>query len=160
MTRWLRTVRTTGLLLALGAGPVGAPWGAGTSHGAESVPGVRGVEAVVAGSATPAAEPSRAGSRAGEGRERPGRREEAEADVGNEDEAARPSDGAATVVPSPTREAVSAVPVPPERAARQAVGDAERPAARVLRIVPLGSGLLLMGLGLGLAFVGLRVRRG
>jgi hypothetical protein len=30
----------------------------------------------------------------------------------------------------------------------------------VLRVLPLGTGLVLMGLGLALAFVGLRLRRG
>ncbi|MFD8518542.1 hypothetical protein [Streptomyces capillispiralis] len=30
----------------------------------------------------------------------------------------------------------------------------------VLRILPLGSGLMLIGLGLGLAFVALRMRQG
>ncbi|MET8831051.1 hypothetical protein ABZX40_15490 [Streptomyces sp. NPDC004610] len=30
----------------------------------------------------------------------------------------------------------------------------------VVRILPLGSGLMLIGIGLGLAFLGLRLRRG
>jgi hypothetical protein len=38
--------------------------------------------------------------------------------------------------------------------------DAERAAEPRLEIMPLGSGLILVGLGLGLAFVALRVRRG
>jgi hypothetical protein len=51
--------------------------------------------------------------------------------------------------------------VPPGRPARQAVAqDAERAAEPVLRILPLGSGLVLIGLGLGLALLGARLRRG
>ncbi|KKD09712.1 hypothetical protein [Streptomyces sp. WM6386] len=120
--------------------------------------------------ASPSAEPSRAGSRAGEGRERPGRREAAQtaetgeedagAGVGSESEAEQPSDGDATVVPEPSLEAVPNASPPPQRPVRQAVTRAESPAEPVLRILPLGSGLVLIGLGLGLAFVGLRVRRG
>ncbi|MFF1293107.1 MULTISPECIES: hypothetical protein [unclassified Streptomyces] len=256
MTRWLRTVRTTGLLIALGAGAVAVPCGAGTSYGAEAVrggepardggksafaptareggavtdrpgwarggavgpgvryvpsasasasavpgsqaaPGVRGSatasavpdssvtpravhvpsEPVLHGSrpvrraeatASPSAEPSRAGSRAGEGRERPGRREAAEtgeedagAGVGSESEAEPPpADGDATVVAEPSREAVPHTSPPPRQPGRQGVTRAESPTEPVLRILPLGSGLVLIGLGLGLAFVGLRVRRG
>ncbi|WP_307028361.1 hypothetical protein [Streptomyces canus] len=187
MTRWLRTVRTTGLLIALGAGAVAIPCGAGTSYGAEAVRGVRYVpkvetersEPVLHGArsvpraettASPSAEPSRAGSRAGEGRERPGRREAAEATetgeedagagVGSESEAEPPADGDATVVAEPSREAVPDASPPPQRPGRQGVTRAESPTEPVLRILPLGSGLVLIGLGLGLAFVGLRVRRG
>ncbi|MDQ0600385.1 hypothetical protein QF037_004730 [Streptomyces canus] len=187
VTRWLRTVRTTGLLIALGAGAVAIPCGAGTSYGAEAVRGVRYVpkvetersEPVLHGArsvpraettASPSAEPSRAGSRAGEGRERPGRREAAEATetgeedagagVGSESEAEPPADGDATVVAEPSREAVPDASPPPQRPGRQGVTRAESPTEPVLRILPLGSGLVLIGLGLGLAFVGLRVRRG
>jgi hypothetical protein len=39
------------------------------------------------------------------------------------------------------------------------VARAGQPAERVLRIVPLGSGLILIGLGLGIAFLALRLRR-
>ncbi|MFJ2233305.1 hypothetical protein [Streptomyces sp. NPDC087859] len=253
MTRWLRTVRTTGLVIALGTGAVAVPCGAGMSYGAEAVrggeparaagksafaltaqeggattdrpgwarggavgpgmryvpsasavpgsqaaPGVRGSatasavpdgrmtpravdapsEPALHGSrpvpraeatASPSAEPSRAGSRAGEGRERPGRREAAEAaetgeedagsGVGSESEAEQPADGDATVVAEPSREAVPDASPPPRRNGRQDVTRAESPTEPVLRILPLGSGLVLIGLGLGLAFVGLRVRR-
>ncbi|WP_405646108.1 hypothetical protein [Streptomyces sp. NBC_00019] len=252
MTRWLRTVRTTGLAIALGAGVVAVPCGAVTSYGAETVrgaqeggaaadrraespgwvrgdaagpemrdvpsapavpgsqavPGVRGSATASApqdgattsavpdsgmapkaevarsgpalhgarpaprakGTASPSAEPSRAGSRAGEGRDRPGRREAAEtaetgeedagAGVGSESEAEQPADGDAGVVPEPSREAVPNASPPPQRPVREAVTRAESPTEPVLRILPLGSGLVLIGLGLGLAFVGLRVRRG
>jgi hypothetical protein len=43
-------------------------------------------------------------------------------------------------------------------ASSQAVTAEEQPVGRVLRILPLGSGLVLIGLGLGLAFLGLRLR--
>jgi hypothetical protein len=49
---------------------------------------------------------------------------------------------------------------PPLRPVHQSVTHAEDPTDPVLRILPLGSGLILIGLGLGLAFIGLRVRRG
>ncbi|MFD3835909.1 hypothetical protein ACFWWC_06565 [Streptomyces sp. NPDC058642] len=192
MTRWLRTVRTTGLVIALGAGAVAVPCGAGTSYGTEAVRGVRYVPSAVPDSRmtpkaeiersepvlrgawsvpraeatpSPSAEPSRAGSRAGEGRERPGRREAVEtaeedagAGVGSESEAEQPADDDAAVVAEPSREAVpDASPAP---RGREGVTRAESPTEPVLRILPLGSGLVLIGLGLGLAFLGLRVRRG
>ncbi|MFF7447536.1 MULTISPECIES: hypothetical protein [unclassified Streptomyces] len=157
MTRWLRAVGTTGLLVALGA--AGTSWGAGGSYGAESAPSGRRIVAL--DTVSPSAEPSRAGSRAGEGRERPGRRVDAGAEevgaeeVGAEAEAGRPPEGVPTAVPPPTRQAVPADAVPTGPVSR-----AQRPAEPVLRILPLGSGLVLIGLGLGLAFIGLRVRRG
>jgi hypothetical protein len=40
----------------------------------------------------------------------------------------------------------------------QAVTGSERAGGPPLRILPLGSGLVLIGLGLGLAFFGLRLR--
>ncbi|MBQ1090959.1 hypothetical protein [Streptomyces sp. B93] len=93
--------------------------------------------------------PRRAGSSAGEGRARPGRPVEPGAEV--------PSTAPAASAGPPQRAtAVPVPPAPPEQPVRQAGGGAEP----VLRILPLGSGLVLIGLGLGLAFVGLRVRRG
>ncbi|MER6344896.1 hypothetical protein ACWC10_12420 [Streptomyces sp. NPDC001595] len=91
---------------------------------------------------------SRAGNPAGEGRKRPGRREE-------------PVEPSRPPVPPPVEPeaeetpAYEATAVPPEAA----VVDGERAGEPVLRILPLGSGMVLIGLGLGLAFVGLRVRR-
>jgi hypothetical protein len=41
----------------------------------------------------------------------------------------------------------------------QPVEQSEPSAGRMLRILPLGCGLVLFGLGLGLAFIALRVRR-
>jgi hypothetical protein len=42
---------------------------------------------------------------------------------------------------------------------RAAVREAGAPAEPVVRILPLGSGLVLIGLGLALALLGLRLRR-
>ncbi|MFJ3305983.1 hypothetical protein ACIPSA_23200 [Streptomyces sp. NPDC086549] len=124
-------------------------------------------------SASVSADPSRAGSRAGEGRVRPGRPEGPAAEVEGDDtasgEEADPDESgvesaletlASTPSESPQQAAV--VPsVPPLRPAGQAGSDtAGAPAEPVLQILPLGTGLVLIGLGLGLAFVALRVRRG
>ncbi len=46
-----------------------------------------------------------------------------------------------------------------EEPVRDAHAHADRPVGPVLRILPLGSGLVLIGLGLGLAFFALRLRR-
>ncbi|MBG0853833.1 hypothetical protein I2W78_18755 [Streptomyces spinoverrucosus] len=107
------------------------------------------------GSTSASPDPSWAGSRAGEGRMRPGRPEE-------------PWPGTATARPSGTGAADDVAASPsasdPGVAARededeqQAVPDSDM-SEPVLRILPLGSGLVLIGLGLGLAFVALRVRR-
>jgi hypothetical protein len=58
----------------------------------------------------------------------------------------------ATGAPEPSRPA--AVPVQ-----HNEVGPATAPGP-VLKILPLGGGLILIGLGLGLAFLALRLRRG
>ncbi|MBU6532198.1 hypothetical protein HZS56_13935 [Streptomyces sp. A108] len=54
-----------------------------------------------------------------------------------------------TGVPSPS----------PSRARPQEGAYTQGAAEPVLRVLPLGSGLVLVGLGLALAFVGLRLRR-
>ncbi|MGW0185133.1 hypothetical protein ACWDV7_05175 [Streptomyces sp. NPDC003362] len=98
---------------------------------------------------TPSAEspsPSRAGNPAGEGRNRPGRMEEPLREPPRE----RPPEDAAEEADTPPAEPATGAP-------EAAV---ERTGEPVLRILPLGSGMVLIGLGLGLAFVGLRVRRG
>ncbi|MEU9184834.1 hypothetical protein AB0D14_09745 [Streptomyces sp. NPDC048484] len=150
MTPWLRTLRVTGLLLLLLAGPAYSPYAAAY----EPVPAQ-----------------SRAGSRAGEGRERPGR----EAAPTDEDSPSAHSAGSsagssaspegqdASVAPEASR-SPSTPPTPPEAPARpvDAHGAADRPVRAsepVLLVLPLGSGLVLIGLGLGLAFLALRVRR-
>ncbi|MDX2932436.1 hypothetical protein [Streptomyces ipomoeae] len=114
-----------------------------------------------------------AGSRAGEGRERPGRQGvdvtelEAAEDAANargvgdaggastdsEEPAGEPDGPEADVAPEPSQNA--ALPVP-SYASRHGSGTADEP---VVQALALGSGLILMGLGLGLAFVGLRIRR-
>lgn len=68
-------------------------------------------------------------------------------------------DGDATAVPQPPRETAAVPPAHPRPSAKQTVTRAERPAEPTLRILPLGGGLILVGLGLGLAFVALRLRR-
>lgn len=123
-------------------------------------------------------EPSRAGTLAGEGRLRPGRPQGPAAavqgqdedgdepgedgDEPGEDEAGEETDGAspATTSTQPPREA-GLVPTPsPTHPAHQSVAHSEEDGSEpVLHILPLGSGLVLIGLGLGLAFVALRVRR-
>ncbi|MFD5253180.1 hypothetical protein ACFWM5_10140 [Streptomyces bobili] len=111
--------------------------------------------------------PDRAGSRAGEGRIRPGRTgEAAEADPEVRDEATAVAEeglgdehgfGAEPTAEAP-REA-GLVPSASPHPVRRADAAEEQPVGRMLRILPLGSGLVLIGLGLGLAFVGLRLRR-
>ncbi|WP_413758149.1 hypothetical protein [Streptomyces sp. MMBL 11-3] len=137
MTPWFRALRLTGLLLLLLAGP-------------SYTPGAAAYEPVPA--------ESRAGSRAGEGRERPGR----EAPPTPQDSTPAHPDGSA----GPDEDASTAPepPAPPERPARpvDAHDAADRPVRAsqpVLRVLPLGTGLVLIGLGLALAFLALRVRR-
>jgi hypothetical protein len=143
------------------------------------VPTVGVVPAAHAAGPTPRAEPSRAGSRAGEGRERPGR---AEADESSKEDADDPTDTAtATATPTDRRTdpGPDTDPTHPEPARPTGDPDAPRgsrapgsqqsgvarpdtvegPGVRALPLGILGSGLILVGLGLGLAFVALRVRR-
>ncbi|MBF8171362.1 hypothetical protein IW294_11420 [Streptomyces olivaceus] len=66
-------------------------------------------------------------------------------------------DRAAAVPPGEATPARSSSPSP----ARPQEGSSTQGVAEpVLRVLPLGSGLVLIGLGLALAFVGLRLRRG
>ncbi|MGC5034376.1 hypothetical protein ACPXCS_04860 [Streptomyces sp. DT190] len=156
MTPWLRALRATGLVVALGAGAVVSPYGAERSHGAVLIHDEEtGAGAVAAPSARPVpsgtAQPSRAGSRAGEGRQRPGRPQSTEEE---------PDAGDRTTAPGASREALPLPTAPTEPPVGEAAAArADRPVGPVLRILPLGSGLVLIGLGLGLAFVGLRLRR-
>ncbi len=139
VTPWLRTLRVTGLLLPLLAGPAFTPYA--VAH--EPVPAE-----------------SRAGSRAGEGRERPGR----QTPPPDEDGASAHPDSAESPAgdENQAQEASPAPPEPPARPvdARQAADHPVRDSEPVLQVLPLGSGLVLIGLGLGLAFLALRTRRG
>ncbi|MGW3985615.1 hypothetical protein [Streptomyces sp. NPDC004830] len=164
MAPWLHALRAAAVALALGTGAAVAPYGAAPSHAAVLAPGVLApgfptddedpVAAAPGLSPVPSGpgEPSRAGSRAGQGRERPGRPAAASEEPGVTDATALPATPPEPV-PEPPEPTVEDEPV--RRAAT-----AESPTAPVLRILPLGSGLVLIGLGLGLAFLGLRLRRG
>lgn len=133
-------------------------------------------------SASPSApaEPSRAGSRAGEGRLRPGRpdgpaaAEEGDDDTGTvtgapdtDPEDGYPEEAETAVIPdqapaaseSPAEAGLNPARPPQQPAGQNAVQQGRTSAEPTLQILPLGSGLVLIGLGLGLAFVGLRVRR-
>ena len=157
----LRSLRTLGLLLILLVGPAPTSYALSYASSYEPSPGE-----------------SRAGSRAGEGRERPGRsatpaeetQEETQEEEGREeprenDAAAAHPDGPAgrerseaAVAPEPPRN--TAPRSDPSTEAEHAVSRSVRSSQPVLRVLPLGSGLVLIGLGLGLAFLALRVRRG
>ncbi|GHB24489.1 hypothetical protein GCM10010377_13090 [Streptomyces viridiviolaceus] len=112
-------------------------------------------------------ESSRAGSRPGEGRQRPGRQEPWEAEEDGHAWDTRDTDAdrgrGLTEGPAPAVSPGEAGLVPsasPTRSQPQADTHAEAAAEPVMKILPLGSGLVLIGLGLGLAFVALRLRRG
>ncbi|GGN65870.1 hypothetical protein GCM10011579_036870 [Streptomyces albiflavescens] len=140
MTPWLRTLHVTGLLLVLMTGAVPL------SYAAEPAP---------------SADASRAGSVAGQGRVRPGRAEPTGPDTADDTGEAEPTDaGRDPAVPD--RQEASAAAEPSGNAVIPVQQNAVVPPPApepVLQILPLGSGLILMGLGLGLAFVALRVRR-
>ncbi|MER5665230.1 hypothetical protein [Streptomyces mirabilis] len=159
MTPRLTALRVTGLLLALTTGAVSPAYAVS-----------RAVPHAVSYAADPApsARASRAGSLAGEGRTRPGREDpparDEDEDGSREDtvptytdrdpagENAASDRPEATGAPEPSRP--GAVPVQ-----HNEVGPATAPEP-VLKILPLGGGLILIGLGLGLAFLALRLRRG
>ncbi|GHH82422.1 hypothetical protein GCM10017771_06540 [Streptomyces capitiformicae] len=141
---WLRLSHVTGLVLVAGLLVVPVAGAVPSGYAAEPDPAT-----------------SWAGSRAGEGRERPGRPDALLEDPAEEDAyaaslepSAEPDGPEATAVPEPSQNA--ALPVP-SYAARPGTGTTEEP---VLQALALGAGLMLMGLGFGLAFVGLRIRRG
>ncbi|MFE7976947.1 hypothetical protein [Streptomyces shenzhenensis] len=169
MTSWLRpTLRLIRLLLVLAA--VLIPCGTATAYFPETAPpDLTGPSA--------SAEPSRAGSRPAEGRPRPGRPDgpaahtegvddpdEAEREDGVDD--ASPSTtapwghhgddyDAATPTASESTQQAGLAPsaLPPTENAAQGRASGSDPS---LRLLPLGSGMVLIGLGL--ALVGLRVR--
>ncbi|WP_141205951.1 hypothetical protein [Streptomyces griseorubiginosus] len=105
-----------------------------------------------------AATPSRAGSRAGEGRERPGRREEPPPE--DDDPTDVTGDSTDSTGSGTDDGDLTAVSAPPRAtAAAAAPRGAAQTAAKVF-ILPLGTGLVLIGLGIGLALFALRLRRG
>ncbi|MFE0176838.1 hypothetical protein ACFWZ2_31490 [Streptomyces sp. NPDC059002] len=102
-------------------------------------------------------ETSRAGSGPGEGRERPGRAESVLPDPAPPVRVREPG------TPPPAKQAPDPEPEPQSVARRDAATDAAEPAPAGpalpgLRVLPLGGGLVLIGLGIG--FLGLRLRRG
>ncbi|MEU7381473.1 MULTISPECIES: hypothetical protein [unclassified Streptomyces] len=120
---------------------------------------------------SPSSDPSRAGSRPGEGRLRPGRphdrRPEHEDDdtdgPGEHDHRGEDfgSDSATAEAPSVSPSGQEAAPLPSGTDGPDGlpVAQDETDTGPVLRYLPLGSGLVLIGLGLGLAFIALRMRR-
>ncbi|MET9873123.1 hypothetical protein ABZZ36_00570 [Actinacidiphila glaucinigra] len=107
---------------------------------------VTGVALLVTGAAAPppphpAASSGLAGSESGEGRRHPGRAEPPQTTPGaGEDRSSAP------------------LPVRVQEPQDQGPAAVRAPVGRVLEVLPLGVGLVLIGLGLG--FLGLRLRRG
>ncbi|MEV6055539.1 hypothetical protein [Streptomyces sp. NPDC052107] len=116
-----------------------------------------------------AVEPTRAGSRAGEGRMRPGRPDGPAAEVEGDDDdpVPTPAPGTGEAKEPETADLPTTTPTastvpdeaglnhpPPQNTPQD--GNASEP---VLQILPLGSGLVLIGIGMALAFLGLRLRK-
>lgn len=121
----------------------------------------------VGASATP--RPSLAGTVAGEGRTRPGRHlgpavtvmGDEDPDDPDEEAAEDGAESRAATAAQPPRDAAVNPTAPQPPPVHQAIAPGQDGETEpVLDILPLGSGLVLIGLGLGLAFIGLRVRRG
>ncbi|MEU8788049.1 hypothetical protein [Streptomyces sp. NPDC048643] len=162
MTPRLRILPAAGLLAAALLCGTGSAAGAAppasrplASTGSLGQPGPGAPEP---GRAIPTPDASRAGSLAGEGRVRPGRADEDSpepedsdpgTDVGSDIGAGLSQVGD---VPEASREDPAPV--------QQSVVGPGSTTEPVWQVLPLGGGLILVGLGLGLAFVGLRVRRG
>ncbi|MGW7620256.1 hypothetical protein ACWGLG_31385 [Streptomyces antimycoticus] len=129
-----------------------------------------------------------AGTRAGEGRTHPGRTRPPAPSPSDEDPSAGTRDGNGegdgdgdesgtegdegtgrfSLVPEWTRSSLPMPQRPDRHQAREplpsgqpygAQRTAAEPSERAMRVLPLGTGLALTGLGLGLAFFGLRLRR-
>ncbi|MFD8027907.1 MULTISPECIES: hypothetical protein [unclassified Streptomyces] len=129
--------------------PPGAAGAPASGHSAARLPAIE-----------PSSGASRAGSEAGEGRARPGR-----ADAAPQDEPTGPMDPDSTapdVLPSvdATAEAVGPAASSPAPSQKPAVLAREAATSQpVVEILPLGSGLVLVGAGLALALLALRLRR-
>jgi hypothetical protein len=183
VTPWQRALcgMRVGAVGAVGAlGVVVPPCGAAPAYAAVSAYGHVPPHVTVSASATPtpsSPDADRAGSRAGEGRERPGRKvdpgedEDEEApdtageDTGEEDPDegsgdAEAGDGDPTGSESPQAVVAPTTSATPQNAVRQPDAQAERADGPVLQILPLGTGLVLIGLGIALALAALRLRRG
>ncbi|MFF9122550.1 hypothetical protein ACF09J_04485 [Streptomyces sp. NPDC014889] len=119
----------------------------------------------------PSDDPSRAGSLPGEGRLRPGRphdwrteREDDDSDGPGEHAHRGGRFGGDSVTPeapsvSPSGQEAAPLPSGTGSPGDLPVAQDETGTGPVLRYLPLGSGLVLIGLGLGLAFIALRMRR-
>ncbi|MGW4285611.1 hypothetical protein ACWEIK_01540 [Streptomyces sp. NPDC004673] len=148
-------------------GAESAPPGSPTPSGRSSAPAVRARNAADTASPSPTvSKPARAGSRAGEGRMRPGRPARPDPEEQAQDPAASgtPTTPAAAYPEEPETADSPAAPTPTASATAPAsrpaaVRQGEGTSARAPRFLPLGSGLVLLGLGLALALVGLRIRR-
>ncbi|MEU2772837.1 hypothetical protein ABZ646_07880 [Streptomyces sp. NPDC007162] len=164
MTPRLRTAFGGLLLLVLAT--ILLPSGTAVAHGPGPLPSDS-----AGASATP--EPSLAGTVAGEGRTRPGRHlgpavtvegDDDDPDPDDEDATEPAENGAASQAATamqPPRDAAVNPTAPQPPPVHQAIAPGQDGETEpVLDILPLGSGLVLIGLGLGLAFIGLRVRRG
>ncbi|MGW6686437.1 hypothetical protein [Streptomyces sp. NPDC054961] len=149
---------TAGAAMATAALLVTAPANAGTSSPAHRphAAGARADETDRADRADQVFE-QLAGSAAGAGRERPGRPAteppNAEAVV-----AARPFPVRPRVEPALPPPATPSPPAPPSPVSALGTEPNERAADLAAHILPLGTGFALMGLGLG--FMGMRLRRG
>lgn len=145
MTSWLRL--TLGLvrpLLVVAA--VLLPCATVTAYTASAAS-----SASPAASDSPVVRPSRAGGLAGEGRLHPGRPQGPEAKVQGQDADEDTPDGVDPAVPEPPQDVALNPSAPAHTTAQDDTGSGSR-------ILSLGGGLVLIGLGL--AFLGLRVRRG
>lgn len=160
------------------AGALVLSYGGAASYAAGSAHGRLAAYAHAPASATPSPsprEPDRAGSRAGEGRERPGREDEGEdattqdpsgedvsgddPDTGDGEAETGDGDHADDGASRPPEASVPVTSAEPQDSVRQAATQGERTDGPVLQILPLGSGLVLIGLGIALAIAALRLRR-
>ncbi|MFE0366260.1 hypothetical protein [Streptomyces tendae] len=143
--------------------------GAGRRSPKPSPPSSSAASPSASGTADPG--PSRGGNAPGEGRQRPGhdkergperdgREESADRYRDDADVGVGVSQGPATASPPGATEAAEVSPAAPSRSPAQSGTPTRAAADPVLRVLPLGSGLVLIGLGLALGLAGLRLRRG
>ncbi|MFF2850113.1 hypothetical protein ACFVT5_27820 [Streptomyces sp. NPDC058001] len=114
---------------------------------------------------TPVPDESRAGTRPSEGRERPGRPDPSPTDATDSDDTVPQPSGRPTPQPpaspsgNPTSETSASTLIDPavDNAPRTSQEPVAQPYGQYVRVLPLGAGLVLMGLGL--AFLAVRLRR-